>query len=97
MHDYLFLNSHPMPAHWHWLLPNFILDNLKLPLEPKSELQSVPEQIERYTHKAHCCTYRPQIANFLTGLALSEGILPSGKLNTLVKKGVLLRWRLSKL
>ena len=77
-----------MPAHWRWLLPSKLLDNLTLPAEPKADCSQCPSTLNGYTHKAHCCTYRPQVSNFLTGLALEEKILSEEKAQMLVANRV---------
>ncbi len=88
-HTYFIFNSQRMPAHWEWLLGERIRHS-PYPQEAWVNCAKCPVKLNHYTHPARCCTYRPQIGNFLTGLALQSGDLPTAKFKDLLQKGVYL-------
>lgn len=87
--EYFLINQHKMPAHWKWLLPRSITE-LSFPNENRTNCSHCPSRLNGYIHEAHCCAYRPQIANFLIGLSLKNQSLSKEKFDFLNNKGAYL-------
>jgi hypothetical protein len=79
---YFKFNGQAMPSHWQWLLPEHIRQ-ASFPEESWVNCQRCPSTLNGYHHPARCCTYRPQLSNFLVGLALRDGALPRTLFTTL--------------
>ncbi|MFK7872622.1 MAG: hypothetical protein AB8C84_05550 [Oligoflexales bacterium] len=89
MANYSIMSKHLMPSHWQWLLPEQIL-TLSLPEETRATCSQCPSSLNGYEHTARCCTYRPQLSNFLIGAALQDQAISKKKFQQLFSKGAFL-------
>ncbi len=66
------LDNHSFPAMWRYLLPEDA-QWLRLPEERRATCMSCPKVAEGTHHKdTQCCTYFPELVNYLAGFALQD-------------------------
>ena len=66
------MDNHNFPAMWRYILPEDA-QWLRLPEERRATCMSCPKVAEGTHHKdTQCCTYFPELVNYLAGLALQD-------------------------
>jgi len=66
------LGQHQVPGWWRFVLPEEVL-RWRLPEERRATCMSCPKVVsDGFRPDYRCCTYHPQVPNFLLGMALSD-------------------------